>query len=228
MKVLIGLKRPFLAGALFLCATTAWSAPRMDSAVGTTSVIFSTVLPDHEDSNLYYVFPQSSEVLVKNNGVQDFLYVESRKYGHFGRFRVEAAALTIGLKPSLEADDLKLKMGEIRKMNPKARFSVVTAFKTEVVGSDSEGNPFFLGSNCPTVSGPLEVPVYCSVEVKPELSYGFRQIIKNTQTMVLHYGYYFYGMAGGKLNEYHMSVPLRVGSLDGSTYFYDQFGKSIE
>ncbi len=202
------------------------AAPRMDSAVGSASPYLATVLPDHENPNLYYYFPQKSEVLIRPNGVQDFAYIESRKYRRWS-YTVEAAQLTVGIQLSMNAEALNQKIAEIRAANPAAKFTPVTAFQTGV--EESQGaNRYFLGSECPRMAGPLEIPVYCTVQINPDLSAGFRKIIRHTQTRVLNYVYRFYGYSDGKIGEYTFSVPLKVGSLEDSPYFFDQYGNSLD
>jgi len=202
------------------------AAPRMDSAVGSETAQLVTILPDHEDPNLYYVFPQSSEVLRKSDGRQDFTYIETRKYRPWG-IRVESAELAIGMRLSYETDALKQKIAEIRSSNKSAKFTAVTGFNTSVEGHQYV-NQYFLDSDCPMIAGPLEVPVYCNIRIKPEMSFGFRQLIIGTQARVLSYIYHFYGFSNGSMNEYAFSVPLKVGSLDHSPYFFDQFGHPLE
>ena len=202
------------------------AAPRMDTAIGSGTVMFATVLPDHQDPNLYYVFPQSSAVLTNQDGESSFLYLENRKYRLFGGYRVLSAQLQLGLKVSIENPDLKAKMDEIKTQNPNAKFSVITAFKTEVIES-KKINSFFLDSSCPEVGGPLEVPIFCTVNINPILSAGFRSLIQNTEIAVLNLAYHFYGFADGKIMEFEFTVPLNVGSLDNNHYFVDQNGSPL-
>lgn len=202
------------------------AAPRMDSAIGSNTGLFATVLPDHENANLYYVFPQSSDVLLRDNGLQDFTYIEERKYTRRG-YKVKSAQLNVGIRLSIAMDLLQQKIAEIKNHNPNAKFAVVTAYKTEVVG-EGEFSQFFRNSNCTDIAGPLEVPVYCTVHIMPEMSYGFRKIVKSTQTRVFHYVYHFYGSVGGNLKEFSFSVPLKVGSLENGPYFFDQYGSQLE
>ena len=201
------------------------AAPRMDAAVGTNSFLLATVVPDHMDPNLFYVFPQASEVVLKADGTQDFLYVEDREYQRRS-FEVEGARLTVGIHLTFDSSQLQQKISEIIKQNSKAKFTVITATKTEVLGT-SESVPYFVNSNCAEIGGPLEIPVYCTVSIRPELSFGFRKIILNAQAFVFQYVYHFYGVVGGTEKEFAMAVPLKVGSLDRGDYFFDQDGISI-
>lgn len=205
-----------------LLSMSAQATPRMDVGVGDSNNYLATVIPDSVDSNLYYVFPQSSSVSIKKDGTEDFTYVENRKYGYF-KYSVLSAQLNIGVSVSLDSPLLKAKLSEIKARNPNAVFTVITAYKTEMVGLNANID-YFLSSDCGRVSGPLEVPVYCTINIRPELSFGFRKLIKNTQARVFNLIYHFYGSVSGVVNSYSFSVPILIGSLSGEQYFVDQFG----
>ena len=204
---------------------SALAAPKMDSAIGTGKPLMATVLPDHEDPNLYYVFPQTSDVVMKPDGKMDFLYIETRKYG-LGRYHVEAARLGVGIVPSISSPALEAKVVEIKATNPNAKFAVVTAFESTVSAKD-ENTTYFQSGRCPEVNGPLEVPIYCDLDLNPAKATAFRKILASTSIRVLHLEYKFYGFADGKIQEFAYSVPIKVGSLAGGAYFFDQNGNPI-
>jgi hypothetical protein len=201
------------------------AAPRMDTGVGTQAPLLATVVPDHEDPHLYYVFPQSSETATRADGKLEFLYVETWKR-RWGPDRLQNAEARLWVRPSIESDVLKQKVAEIKAADPAARFAVVTIFKSQVVGSDSTER-YFDSSSCHPIAGPLEVPVYCRLEVNVGLAAGFRTLIRYSQARVFHYVYSFYGMAGSQLKEYTFAVPLKLGMIRDAQYFVDQHGREL-
>lgn len=210
-----------------LKSSIAVAAPKMDVGVGTSLPLMATVVPDHETPNLYYVFPQSSDMVVRQDGRYEFLYIENWSKRPLRRSKIQQAEARMWVRPSIESPALKQKIAEIMASNPSAKFSVVTAFKTEVTSSDREES-YFLNTDCTQVSGPLEIPVYCRLEINPRLASGFKTLVRNSQARVFHYLYYFYGYANGNLREFKFAVPLKMGSLHGSGYFVDQYGDELD
>jgi hypothetical protein len=202
-------------------------APRMDTGVGSSEPILATVVPDHEAPNLYYVFPQTSNIVMRANGRHDFLYIETRERGVWGPGRVLNAEARAWIQPSIESEPLARKIAEVKTANPAARYAVITPFKTEIVTSDAS-NQYIRGTDCTQVAGPLEVPVYCRLSINPRMTNGFKTLLRNSQVHVFHYLYHFYGFADGKIQEYRFSVPLRYGSLRGKGYFVDQWGRDLD
>jgi hypothetical protein len=197
----------------------------MDTGVGSSSPLLATVVPDHQDPNLFYVFPSQSDLVLQANGKQEFLYIENRRYS-WGKFRVEAAHVSLTVRPSATSPELDLKTSEIRTANPNAKFAVVTAFKTEVITGPAHPD-FFVSTYCPTVNGPLEVAVSCEVEINPLMSRAFRHLLSLTEVRVFHLVYSFYGWADGQMREYRYAVPIKMGSFDRGGYFFDQYGEPI-
>lgn len=202
------------------------AAPRMDTAVGTGQPIMATVLPDHEVPHLYYVFPQTSETSKRADGSLDFLYVETWKR-RWGRDRLGHAEARLWVQPSIDSEAIRQKVAEIKAQDPAARFAVVTIFKSEIQGSDS-GERYFEYSHCHPISGPLEVPVYCRLEVNVDLARGFKTLIQNSQARVFHYVYWFYGVVDGKIKAFTFAVPLKLGTIQESRYFVDQDGRPLD
>lgn len=203
------------------------AAPRMDSVVGTGKPLMATVLPDNQDPNLFYVFPQKSNVAVKDDGKQDFLYIENRHYG-WGKYQVLSARLGIGIVPNINSSELDAKVAEIKATNPNAKFAVISPFQTSVLAQVNEKDSYFERVHCPEISGPLEVPVFCDIQVNPVLAKGFRKVMGSTNTQVLQLEYKFYGVVGGVTKEYAFTIPLRVGSITADGYFFDQNGDPIK
>lgn len=214
----------FLIGVTFL-PCLAHSAPVMDTAIGTPNALMATVLPDHLDANLFYVFPQESKISRDASGDQEFLYIENRRYG-WGNYRVEAAYLSVGVLPSIQSPALEEKMSIISAANPNAKFAVVTVFESTVIARN-EAEDYFESVSCPAVNGPIEIPVYCDIRVKPELVKGFRKAMAETNVRVFFLVYKFYGFANGQMKEFSYTVPIKVGNFGKSGAFFDQNGKKI-
>lgn len=211
-------------GLFFYLCGSAFAAPQMDTGVGTPGAFLATVVPDHQNAHLYYVFPQASQIASAQNGKKDFLYVEDRLYRRRS-YRVQSARLSLTLAPSFEHEALSKKIEAIRKLDPAARFTPITAFQTEVVSLSNSNE--FMSSNCGALAGPLEVPVQCELNIHPRYSAGFRKILKNAHIHVLAYVYHFYGAVDGQIKAFSYSVPLRVGSLNDGEYFFDQQGREL-
>lgn len=217
--------------SVFCGVMLAWgaadAAPRMDTGVGSVDPLLATVLPDHENPNLFYVFPQTSEMTTKADGRYEFLYIENRQYRTWGRDRILGAEARVWIRPSIESAVLQQKIAEIKAANPAARFAVVSVFKTEVKTANTTDR-YFLQTECSPVSGPIEVPVFCRLAIQPHLATSFKTLMKHTQARVFHYVYHFYGVSDGKMQAYQFAVPLKMGSLRGASYFVDQYGEDLD
>ncbi len=211
--------------AATVVGVTAQAAPRMDTGVGSADPLLATVVPDHEVPNLYYVFPQASETLVRADGRFDFLYIETWKT-KWGPDRLMHAEARLWVRPTIDTPALKQKLAEIKASNPAARFAVVTAFKTEIVQARHQ-EQYFNSSECQQISGPLEIPVYCRVDIKTHLASGFKTLIQRSQAQVFHYVYSFYGFANGQIQEFKFAVPLKLGTIRDPSYFVDQWGREL-
>lgn len=207
--------------ALFLTTLTVNAKPVLDEAVGTEKILIVTVLKDDVDPNLYHTFPKSMSVLKSTSGQMQFAYQEYKR-----SYKRDRAIVSMVVGADFENAELKLKIGEILRQNPKAKFTPVIVEATSV-RQGSIQSPYIKESECQMNGNFMGQEVGCEFEVNPKYKKQFLKKIRKGMVDVLYYSYQFPAKVLGKDTLLTHELPIKVGDLNQGGVFLDGNGNPI-
>ncbi len=207
----------FLVGIFFLLgAVTSVAAPRLDTAAGTGEILFSTVVPDSQDANLYYFFPKNYRIS-RFDGKLQFTYYEVKN----------AAYAVIVMSATVDRSDLDAKILAIKTQNPNARFAPITVINSTISEMLTVPGPVLESVKCQTNGGTLGQDVGCELSVTSKGRATFIKTIRRNLSNVLSLNYTFAAQVNGQAQIVAHSLPIIFGDVGDGNYFFDNEGNPI-
>lgn len=198
------------------------ATPVIDTGVGSSSALMSTILPDDSDKSLFYFFPYHYDLsVIDNNGRKSFSCLMTKKAS--GSSEVNCYMAFEGVASS---DTLK-KIQEIKAANPQAKFAPIPYIKmsTQVMNS---AKPNFLSIQCQPVGSEAGQQVACNWSLAPSRFAMFRKILTNqVYVQVMYFNARFMAVSNGAKIPVDYSVPMYVSNLGKGDYFYDNDGNVL-
>ena len=199
------------------------ATPVIDSGVGSSSALMSTILPDDTDKNLYYFFPYHYDLSITdpNSGHRSFSCLLMKKAS--GSSEVLCYMAFEGVSSS----DTQKKILEIKAANPQAKFAPIPYVKMSTLVMNS-AKPNFLSISCQAVGSEAGQQVACSWSLAPSRFPMFRKILTNqVYVQVMYFNAQFIAVSNGKKIPVDYSVPMYVSNLGKGDYFYDNDGNVL-
>lgn len=200
---------------LTLAAKTAFAVPVVDTAVGTSTPYYVTVLPDDTDKNLYYFFP--FQYSLSDNGKFKNLSCAGNPQGTRGGFSAYCSlSFTAAFHP-----DLQKKLAEIKAANPQARFTVIPFAKSTVVALGSTVT-HLKSAKCQEFAGPVGTQVACQWLVLPgRYDIVRKALLANGPVLVMAINATYYAMVGKNEQMIPLTIPMYAQNLENGNYFFD-------
>lgn len=208
---------------LLFVSSDAWSVPMIDSAKGTTIARSITVLSDDKDPNLFYYFPNHYGLGTDQKNRKLFSYIE-RATGWFSK----PVAQVSTVYEAYFSEDLNLKIAEIKKEHPNAKFTPIPYTNARIVPNRIYN--FMLSKVvCQETGNHIGQQIACVWEIAPPFQRVFRQAARSASVVqVLEYSYSFAATQNGKPLEFRHSVPIYFSDLMTGRYFLDSQGNPIQ
>ena len=208
-----------LSFAILVLGDSAFAVPNLNVGTGTPLELLSTIVPDTDNSHLYYFFPRRF-TLLEEKGRKSFTYFEKS-----GVFSTSAYATMI-FSPQLGEETLQ-KIADVRKVDTAAVFSPIPVTASTIYAG-GELAPFLKQISCQPTGGTLESDIGCTWKLDSGRRKAFQKLVRAGQQIQLMFvAYEFSALAGDKIERLKHAVAMYIDGLETGPYFFDSNGKPI-
>lgn len=209
---------------LLFCAMLAGSiakaTPVLEQGVGTVTPYTVTILPDDQDKNLFYFFPN-------HYGLSQ---LGDRKAFSCLQSRLASGASIVECNMIFDAElstDTTKKIQEIKATIPQAKFSPVPYTKMTII-LNKNTHPYLADVECQRNGSETGQEVTCDWKVNPSKFLPFRRmILDNALVEVMQYEAQFIAVVDHQKISVPYTIPIYVSDLGKGDYFFDSNGNVL-
>lgn len=196
--------------AAMAIAGNASALPVLNS--GTAGAEMVTVLPDHENKNLYYLAPTVFVVAKDSTGAPNFSYIEYYSSGGSKR-----AVLQTTLRPDFSYEAIEKAKAEIRKYNPAATFTALPFESTKVNFTDALKD-LMIATDCKHQAGTVADEQTCAFKLSRRGIKVITPMLRRGLAIATQFAYQINGVRKNADGSYqNQQNPYQVAGRIGGT-----------
>lgn len=215
-----------LANTFFFLAIMSFAGgsnatPILEQGIGSTTPYAVTILPDDNDQNLFYFFPNHLGLAALGNKKA---FSCSEKKSWLSGSSVDCNMI---FEAVISPDTIK-KMEEIKVGNAQAKFSPMP-YSLMSIGVSTSIHPYLKAVECQPFGAETGQQVSCNWSVHHSQFRAFRRLIlDNALVEVMHYSASYIAIGAGQKLTVPFAIPIYVANLGQGDYFYDYRGNTIK